>query len=259
MTSQSPDMPPTQGTTASKATNAAAGMPKYPVKSGFISLSEARRRLTCAFPGHKLAWHCNWLLLAFRELRLELYGYKRLDNGERSSYSIRFEPDDLIEGNLHSLSWNENQCDFNVEIEEEIALLIPAHQIAEDGRLYSDIGDEKERERADPENERYFDLQLDGESLETLIAFRVQYRIPSAPYIPPYVELMMQAVAELGLGPTSTIKKTDVAEWFFNNWPANLYGKSNEMIEYMATLIRRPNDMRGGRSPKRGMKKTPTK
>lgn len=34
--------------------------------------------------------------------------------------------------------------------------------------------------------------------------------------------------------------------WLKKNWPADLEGKSDRMIKSMATLLRRPQDKKGG-------------
>lgn len=65
-------------------------------------------------------------------------------------------------------------------------------------------------------------------------------------YIPPYLKFMLQAVNNLNLSPDNRIMKEDVTEWLDKNWPKDLDGKSPKMIENMATLLRRPEDKKGG-------------
>jgi len=65
-------------------------------------------------------------------------------------------------------------------------------------------------------------------------------------YTPPYVEFMLQAVKALNLSPDKRANINELTEWLNQNWPDNLEGKSENMIKYMATLLRRPEDKKGG-------------
>ncbi len=65
-------------------------------------------------------------------------------------------------------------------------------------------------------------------------------------YIPPYMALMLRAVEALKLTPDSRANKDLITEWLDTNWPVDLDGKSDRLIESMATLIRRPEDKKGG-------------
>ena len=68
-------------------------------------------------------------------------------------------------------------------------------------------------------------------------------------YIPPYVSFMHQAVKDLNLSPDSKANRDVIIDWLTDNWPADLEGKSKRLIQAMATLLRRPEDKKGGNSP----------
>jgi hypothetical protein len=72
---------------------------------------------------------------------------------------------------------------------------------------------------------------------------------PSSKYTPPYLAFMLQAVEALKLTPDKRENKEAVIDWLTKNWPADLEGKSSRMIESMATLLRRPEDKKGGNTP----------
>lgn len=68
----------------------------------------------------------------------------------------------------------------------------------------------------------------------------------SISYIPPYIEFMLRAVAELKLTANQRVNKDLIKEWVDKNWPAELDGKSDRLMESMVTLLRRPEDKKGG-------------
>lgn len=65
-------------------------------------------------------------------------------------------------------------------------------------------------------------------------------------YTPAYLELMLKAVNALNLSPDKRANMDAVIDWLDKNWPPDLEGKSDRMIQSMATLLRRPQDKRGG-------------
>lgn len=65
-------------------------------------------------------------------------------------------------------------------------------------------------------------------------------------YTPAYLDLMLKAVKALNLSPDRRLNKDAVISWLNENWPARLEGKSDRLIESMATLLRRPEDKKGG-------------
>jgi hypothetical protein len=65
-------------------------------------------------------------------------------------------------------------------------------------------------------------------------------------YTPAYLELMLKAVKALNLSLDRRLNKDAVIKWLNENWPARLEGKSDRLIESMATLLRRPEDKKGG-------------
>lgn len=72
---------------------------------------------------------------------------------------------------------------------------------------------------------------------------------PDFEYIPPYLSFMIQATKDLQLSANSRTSKEMIVEWLNKNWPQKLDGKSNRLIESMATLLRRPEDKKGGNTP----------
>lgn len=65
-------------------------------------------------------------------------------------------------------------------------------------------------------------------------------------YIPPYLEFMLLAARETRLSGDKREKIENIMGWLNANWPSGLEGKSNRMIRSMATLLRRPDDKKGG-------------
>lgn len=68
-------------------------------------------------------------------------------------------------------------------------------------------------------------------------------------YIPPYVVFMLEAVTALNLSSDSRSNLDEIINWLDDNWPSDLEGKSQNLVKYMATLLRRPEDKRGGNTP----------
>jgi hypothetical protein len=65
-------------------------------------------------------------------------------------------------------------------------------------------------------------------------------------YIPPYIQFMLTAVSELNLSAEKRINKSEIIYWLESNWPSDLDGKSKSLIEYMATILRKPEQKKGG-------------
>tara|TARA_R100000005_G_scaffold96726_1_gene86831 strand:- start:17231 stop:17896 length:666 start_codon:yes stop_codon:yes gene_type:complete len=68
----------------------------------------------------------------------------------------------------------------------------------------------------------------------------------SPSYIPPYMQFMLEAVTALGLSQEKRTGKSVIVDWLRDNWPADLDGKSERMIESMATMLRSPEHKKGG-------------
>lgn len=68
-------------------------------------------------------------------------------------------------------------------------------------------------------------------------------------YIPPYVEFLLEATKSLKLSPDKKLNKSQITNWLDSNWPSNLDGKSVSLIQTMATILRRPEDKKGGNTP----------
>lgn len=68
-------------------------------------------------------------------------------------------------------------------------------------------------------------------------------------YIPPYVKLMLDAVLALELTSEKRIYKETIVRWLKDNWPDDLDGKSDRMIQSMATMLRSPEHKKGGNTP----------
>tara|TARA_R110000787_G_scaffold73456_4_gene163702 strand:- start:7593 stop:8237 length:645 start_codon:yes stop_codon:yes gene_type:complete len=84
--------------------------------------------------------------------------------------------------------------------------------------------------------------------------FAKQAEIPTSvnfdlSYTPPYIEFMLTAAKELNLSAEIRINKREVTRWLEENWPIELGRKSDRMIQYMATFLRRPEDLKGGNTP----------
>lgn len=67
-------------------------------------------------------------------------------------------------------------------------------------------------------------------------------------YIPRYIEFMLEAVNGLGLTPDDRVPAKTVRDWLEKNWPHDL-GTSGRKIAQMVTLLRRPQDAKGGNLP----------
>ncbi|MCF8467805.1 MAG: hypothetical protein K9G33_10425 [Sneathiella sp.] len=65
-------------------------------------------------------------------------------------------------------------------------------------------------------------------------------------YIPPYMQFMLDAVRSLNLSQEKRTGKSVIVEWLKDNWPNDLDGKSDRMIQSMATMLRSPEHKKGG-------------
>ena len=65
-------------------------------------------------------------------------------------------------------------------------------------------------------------------------------------YIPPYMEFMLKAVTALGLSQEQRTGKSVIVDWLKENWPKDLDGKSDRMVDTMATMLRSPEHKKGG-------------
>lgn len=65
-------------------------------------------------------------------------------------------------------------------------------------------------------------------------------------YVPVYLELMFKAAKALNLSADKRANMDDIVGWLNENWPSGLEGKSDRMMKSMATLLRRPQDKKGG-------------
>jgi hypothetical protein len=68
--------------------------------------------------------------------------------------------------------------------------------------------------------------------------------IVDAVYTTPYLELMQQAIAELGISAANQPKKETVMDWFRQN--AGDASLSENHIRHLATFVRLPQSQRGG-------------
>jgi hypothetical protein len=75
---------------------------------------------------------------------------------------------------------------------------------------------------------------------------RASGTIISDDYIPPYIEFLLGAIPSLNLSANNRVNKDEVVNWLAENWPDGLEGKSDRLINSMATLLRRPEDKKGG-------------
>lgn len=89
---------------------------------------------------------------------------------------------------------------------------------------------------------------LEGKPVEEEPSTKVEQRV-NTQYFPPYIQFMIQAVNALELTPEKRTSKSVIIDWLRQNWPADLEGKSDRMIESMATMLRRPEDKKGGNTP----------
>ena len=111
------------------------------------------------------------------------------------------------------------------------------------------VGDVRYDERKDGKfifiNRTHFQNFLMGRSiLETIVSNQVNPL--DIAYVPPYIEFMLKAVSECKLNANQRINKDLIKEWIDKNWPNELDGKSDRLIEAMVTLLRRPEDKKGG-------------
>jgi hypothetical protein len=76
-------------------------------------------------------------------------------------------------------------------------------------------------------------------------------QLPS--FIPAFIAYMLRGVRELGISEGSRRPKDQIEHWLRQNWPEEEWGPpSQKIIETMATLMRPPEDRRGGIIPSKG-------
>ena len=63
---------------------------------------------------------------------------------------------------------------------------------------------------------------------------------------PPYLRFMITAAMELKLTDGSRLSKDEIVGWLKDNWPSSLGKPSVRKISSAATLLRRPEDEKGG-------------
>lgn len=61
-----------------------------------------------------------------------------------------------------------------------------------------------------------------------------------------YLEFIQQATSELGMSPDKVMPKKNITDWLKNNWPPELGECSERIVETMATIMREPEDRKGG-------------
>jgi hypothetical protein len=69
--------------------------------------------------------------------------------------------------------------------------------------------------------------------------------IADAAYTTPYLELMQQAIAELGISAANQPKKDDVLEWFRGRKVGGIPLSENHIC-YLASFVRLPHSQKGG-------------
>jgi hypothetical protein len=67
-------------------------------------------------------------------------------------------------------------------------------------------------------------------------------------YVPPYIEFMLKAVSALNIDGSKRVSIIDIKYWIEENWDKELGEPSGNLLSQMATLIRRPEDRKGGNS-----------
>jgi hypothetical protein len=60
------------------------------------------------------------------------------------------------------------------------------------------------------------------------------------------MEFMLKAVTALGLSQEQRTGKSVIVDWLKENWPKDLDGKSDRMVDTMATMLRSPEHKKGG-------------
>jgi hypothetical protein len=68
----------------------------------------------------------------------------------------------------------------------------------------------------------------------------------SLPYLSAFILYMIRASRDLGLSDDKRVLKKEVVLWLRNNWHPELGECSDYLVESMATLLRRPEDKKGG-------------
>ena len=94
-------------------------------------------------------------------------------------------------------------------------------------------------------NEEQFENYLADKPIHAVISNETDLSSRNS-YVPAYLEFMLLAAKALHLSPDSRTNKKAISDWLTKNWPSDLEGKSDRLIEYMATLLRRPEDKKGG-------------
>lgn len=97
-------------------------------------------------------------------------------------------------------------------------------------------------------NKAQFESILDDKPIVVNSKDDIPDTASSHKYTPPYIEFMLKASKDLNLSHDKKANLEDIISWLNDNWPANLDGKSDVLIKYMATLLRRPEDKKGGNS-----------
>lgn len=96
-------------------------------------------------------------------------------------------------------------------------------------------------------NKEQFDKVLAGESLSDESNEIVSHELPEqVGYTPAYIEFMLKAAKALELSASKRVNASQVETWLDENWPKDLEGKSDRIIKSMVTLLRRPEDKKGG-------------
>jgi hypothetical protein len=70
-------------------------------------------------------------------------------------------------------------------------------------------------------------------------------------YIPPFLNFMLKTVSALHIDGSERIPLDDIKHWIEENWNDELGKPSGNIISQMATLIRRPEDRKGGNHQQR--------
>lgn len=97
------------------------------------------------------------------------------------------------------------------------------------------------------------DLELPSELSEYLVSEKARHTehitIETSGYTPPYIAFMLEAAQALELSPDNKIVKKQIEHWLRQNWPSELGRPTDNLISYMATLMRTPEEQKGGNTP----------
>lgn len=105
---------------------------------------------------------------------------------------------------------------------------------------------QKYNELLDSYKEQAEDFSSHAERIRQLIKENEEMRTREYLYMPPYIEFMLKSAEALELSPEKRTGKNVIVEWLKNNWPDNLDGKSDRIVDSMATLLRSPEHKKGG-------------